>query len=86
MGAGLSPDAMTLAEAERAERAAFAAIGRLGAAELDAVKIWIAGECLGPRPQPDAQARRALDERLREALDAREAAERAAGGHEAAAA
>ena len=71
---------MTLDEAEAAERAAFKAIGVLGACELTAVKAWISSNCEGPRPQPDHEARRALTDRLMAAVATREAAERAAGG------
>ena len=68
---------MNLAEAESAERAAFAEIGRLGEVELTAVKAWIASNCEGLRPQPDAQTRRVLTDRLMAAMAA---AEKAAGG------
>jgi hypothetical protein len=71
---------MTLAEAEAAERAAVRDIGALGERELTAVKLWIAGNCEGPRPQPDAEARRVLADRLTAAMAAREAADRAVGG------
>ena len=71
---------MNLAEAESAERAAFAEIGRLGEVELTAVKAWIASNCEGLRPQPDAQTRRVLTDRLMAAMAAREAVERASGG------
>jgi hypothetical protein len=66
---------MTPEEAQAAEREAFAAIGELGRRELDAVKTWIASGCEGPKPEPDHDERRRLNERLREAVAAREAAE-----------
>jgi hypothetical protein len=65
------------AAAEGAERAAFAAIGRLGEAELTAVKAWIASGCEGPQPRPDAEARRVLGNRLMAAIEARERGPRA---------
>ena len=71
---------MTLAEAEAAECAPFAAIGRLGEVELAAVKAWIGSNCELPRPQADAEARRVLTDRLMAAMEERAAAERAAGG------
>lgn len=66
-----------LAELEAEERAAFAAIGELGRRELDAVKVWVAGDCKGPRPQPDAAERDRLTRRLMRAMNARAEAERA---------
>jgi hypothetical protein len=71
-------------KAEAAERAAIAAIKALGLAELDAVRCWVASGCEGPQPRADAEARRVLTEKLMAAIAAREAAERAAGGHRAA--
>lgn len=77
---------MAVAEAEAAERAVIAEIGALGERELAAVKAWVASGCEGPRPRPDAEARRVLTERLMAAIEAREAAEKAAGDQVAAAA
>jgi hypothetical protein len=71
---------MTLAEAEAEERAAIAAIGDLGARELASVKAWVASGCEGPQPRPDAEARRALGDRLTAAIEAREAAAKGALG------
>ena len=64
----MSP-APALAEAEAAERAAFAAIGALGAREIAAVKAWAASGCEGPQPKPDAEARREQSDRLTKAMD-----------------
>jgi hypothetical protein len=64
------------ADAERAEEAAFAAIGELGRRELDEIKSWIASGCEGPQPRPNAEARRELNERLARAIAAQEAAEK----------
>ena len=77
---------LTLAEAQAAERAAFAAIGRLGVQEFEAVRCFIASGCEGEQPKPDQEVRRVLTDRLMAAIAAREAAARAAGGHRAAAA
>ena len=71
---------MTLAEAEAAERSAFAEIVRLGEQEFDRVRCWIASGFEGEQPKPDQAARRSLADRLSAAMAAREAAERAAGG------
>jgi hypothetical protein len=62
--------------AEEAEREAFAAVGALGRRELDAIKAWVAADCEGPKPKPDAEARRVLSERLARAVEAREALSR----------
>ncbi len=64
--------------AEDVERAIIAEIGELGERELAAVKAWIAGGCEGPKPRPDVEARCVLTERLIAAIEAREAAEKAA--------
>jgi hypothetical protein len=58
------------ADAEAAERAAFAAIGDLGRREIDSVKAWAASGCEGLSPQPDAEARRRLNDRLMAAIGA----------------
>ena len=68
------------ASLEAAEREAISAIGALGEAELTAVKAWVASGCEGPQPRPDPEARRVLTERLVQAIAAREATEKAAGG------
>ena len=65
---------MTIADAEAEEREAIAAIGALGEAELVAVKAWVASGCEGPKPEPDAEARRVLADRLMAAIEARQAA------------
>ena len=70
---------MTLAEAEAAERAAFAEIGRLGEREFEAVLCWIASGCEGEQPKPDQEARLVLADRLSAAMAARETAEKGAG-------
>ena len=75
---------MTLDEAEAAERAAFAAIGRLGVQEFEAIRCWAASGCEGAQPKPDVEARRVLADRLAAAMTAREAAERVAGGRDGA--
>jgi hypothetical protein len=67
-----------LGEAERVEREAFAAIGALGAHEIEAVKIWAASGCEGDQPKPDAEARRALSDQLAAAVSASGAAKAAA--------
>jgi hypothetical protein len=58
----------------------------LGKVELDAVEVWIAGGREGPQPFPYQEARRVLTVRLTNAIDAREAAEKTAGGRRAVAA
>ena len=67
----------TVANAETAEREAFAANGASGERELASVKAWIASGCEGPKPQPDPHERRALTESLMAAMGGREAAHRA---------
>ena len=59
---------MTPTEAEAAERAAIAEIGRLGEQEFERVRCWIASGCEGPQPRPDDEARRVLSERLEVAM------------------
>ena len=71
---------LTHAETEAAERAAFAEIGVLGEREFERVRCWIASGCEGPQPRPDEEARRALNDRLAAAIEAREAAELATDG------
>lgn len=67
-----------LAEAEQAERDAFAAIGALGERELEAVKTWVASGCEGEQPKPDAEERRVLSDRLANATRTAELARSAA--------
>ena len=67
-------------EAQGRAREAFAAIGRLGRRELDAVEAWVASGCEGTRPQPDAAERQRLAAELEAALDVPEKAKRQGEG------
>jgi hypothetical protein len=42
-----------LAAAQKNEESIFAEIAKLGEKEIEAVKVWVAGECIGPQPQPE---------------------------------
>jgi hypothetical protein len=72
-----------LAQAQREEERVFAEIAKLGEKEIEAVKVWVASGCEGPKPQPDAEARRELTERMGRAVDATKAAKAVAAEVEA---
>jgi hypothetical protein len=63
-----------LREAEREEENVIKEIASLGEREIASVRAYVAGDMTGPRPDPDAKARRALTERMARAVDATKAA------------
>lgn len=75
-----------LKEAEREEEIVFKEISALGEREIAAVRAYVSGDMTGPRPEPDAKARRALTERMARAVDASKMAKAVADEVEAQAA
>ena len=63
-----------LTQAHKDEERIFTEIAELGEKEIEAVKAWVASGCEGVQPQPDAEARRELTERMARAVDATKAA------------
>ena len=63
-----------LKEVEREEENVFKEIAALGEREIASVRASVAGDMTGPRPEPDAKARRALTERMARAVFATKAA------------
>lgn len=77
-----NPTSASVADADRIECEAFAAIGVLAQRETDAAAAWIASGCEGPEPMPDPAERERLSSRLSAAIEARHSAGKAAGGRE----
>jgi hypothetical protein len=63
-----------LREAELEEENVIKEIAALGEQEIASVRAYVASDMTGPRPEPDANARRALTERMARAVDATKAA------------